>query len=125
MDASIHETSPESTRLLDIFAFVIRHPLWTMVYRWNWKAAVLSSLLRAPIFLGAYLFQKQGFADAVSVTLALAVFRILFGGVNGAIIQAFRNVKPAWHAVLTVPIVLAAFSHLIEFGVLTAYDAMT
>jgi len=96
-----------------------------MVFRWNWKAAVLSSLLRAPIFLAAYLFQKQGIADAVSVTVALAVFRVIFGGVNGAIIQAYRNVKPAWHAVLTVPVVLAAFSHVIEFAVLTVYDSIT
>ena len=96
-----------------------------MIYRWNWKAAVLSSLLRAPIFLAAYLFQKQGLADAVSVTIALGIFRVIFGGVNGAIIQAYRNVKPAWHAVLTVPVVLAAFSHLIEFAVLTSYDAIT
>jgi hypothetical protein len=96
-----------------------------MVFRWNWKAAVLSSLLRAPIFLAAYLFQKQGVADAISVTIALAVFRVIFGGVNGAIIQAYRNVKPAWHAVLTVPVVLAAFSHVIEFAVLTVYDEIT
>jgi len=125
MDTSIHDTFPTSTRLIDITGYLLRHPLRSMVLRWNWKAAVLSSLLRAPIFLAAYLFQKQGFADAVSVTIALAVFRVIFGGVNGAIIQAYRNVKPAWHAVLTVPVVLAAFSHVIEFAVLTVYDAMT
>lgn len=125
MDASIHDTFPTSTRLFDISGYLLRHPLRSMVFRWNWKAAVLSSMLRAPIFLAAYLFQKQGVADAVSVTIALAVFRVIFGGVNGAIIQAYRNVKPAWHAVLTVPVVLAAFSHVIEFAVLTVYDSMT
>jgi hypothetical protein len=125
MDTSIHSTFPASTKLFDITSYLLKHPLRAMVYRWNWKAAVLSSILRAPIFLAAYLFQKQGIADAISVTVALAVFRIIFGGVNGAIIQAYRNVKPAWHAVLTIPVVLAAFSHLIEFAVLTVYDAMT
>jgi hypothetical protein len=125
MDASIHDTFPTSTHLADISRYLLRHPLRSMVFRWNWKAAVLSSLLRAPIFLAAYLFQKQGIADAVSVTVALAVFRVIFGGVNGAIIQAYRNVKPAWHAVLTVPVVLAAFSHVIEFAVLTVYDSIT
>ena len=125
MDASIHDTFPTSTRLLDISRYLLLHPLRSMVFRWNWKAAVLSALLRAPIFLFAYLFQKQGVADAVSVTILLAIFRVIFGGVNGAIIQAYRNVKPAWHAVLTVPVVLAAFSHVVEFVVLTIYDALT
>ena len=125
MDSSIHDTFPTSTRLADISSYLVHHPMRSMVFRWNWKAAVLSALLRAPIFLFAYLFQKQGIADAVSVTILLAIFRVLFGGVNGAIIQAYRNVRPAWHAVLTVPVVLAAFSHLIEFAVLTGYDAFT
>ena len=44
---------------------------------------------------------------------------------NGAIIQSFSKVEPAWHAVLTVPIVLATFSHLVEFGVQTVYDNQT
>jgi hypothetical protein len=61
-------------------------------------------------------------AEAVGVTLALSIFRFLFGGVNGAIIQAYRRVQPAWHAVLTVPLVLAALSHLMEYFVLTGYD---
>ncbi|HYJ91915.1 MAG TPA: hypothetical protein VEV84_11445 [Pyrinomonadaceae bacterium] len=125
MDASIHDTFPTSTRLAEISAYLFRHPLRSMIFRWNWKAAVLSSLLRAPIFLAAYIIQKQGLADAIGVTIALGIFRILFGGVNGAIIQAYRNVKPAWHALLTVPVVLAAFSHLIEFAVLATYDAIT
>jgi len=125
MDDPIHSTFPTSTRLSEITLYLFQHPLLAMIFRWNWKAAVLSSLLRTPIFLSTYLFQKQGIADAISVTLALAVFRVIFGGVNGAIIQAFRRVQPAWHAVLTVPIVLAAFSHVVEYAVLATYDAVT
>jgi hypothetical protein len=58
------------------------------------------------------------------VTIALSVFRFLFGGVNGAIIQSYRRVQPAWHAVLTVPLFLAALSHLMEYFVLSGYDAL-
>jgi len=91
-----------------------------MILRWNWKAATLSALLRASIYLTAYF--KHGMAEAIGVTLVLSIFRFLFGGVNGAIIQSYRRVQPAWHAVLTVPLLLAALSHLIEFVVLTGYD---
>jgi hypothetical protein len=124
MDHSIHNTFPDSTRLTEIAQYVVRHPMRSMILRWNWKAAALSAILRASIYLGTYFFLKRGMAEAIGVTLSLSVFRFLFGGVNGAIIQAFRRVQPAWHAVLTVPILLAAFSHVIEFIVLTGYDAV-
>ena len=61
-------------------------------------------------------------AEAIGVTIALSIFRFLFGGVNGAIIQSYRRVQPAWHAVLTVPLFLAALSHLMEFVVLSGYE---
>jgi hypothetical protein len=122
MDVSIHSTFPTSTRLTEITRYLLRHPLELMILRWNWKAASLSALLRASIYLTAYI--QHGMAEAIGVTLALSVFRFLFGGVNGAIIQSYRRVLPAWHAVLTVPLFLAALSHLMEFIVLTGYEAL-
>jgi hypothetical protein len=125
MSNTAADIQPIYTRIFDVFRHLLRHPMETMVYHWNWKAAVLSALLRSPIFFTAYLYQKQGLAIALGAMGAQFFFRTLFGGVNGAIIQAFRKVEPAWHAVLTVPLVLAAFSHLIEFVVQTAYDSLT
>lgn len=125
MSAAVTEIAPDYTRVLGVFRYLFQHPLETLVYRWNWKAAVLSALLRSPIFFTAYLWQKQGLWIALGAMLAQFVFRSLFGGVNGAIIQAFRKVEPAWHAVLTIPLVLATFSHLVEYVVQTVYDAAT
>ncbi|MFN6963799.1 MAG: hypothetical protein ACK4S4_08540 [Pyrinomonadaceae bacterium] len=126
MNATAAEIAASSeTSIAGVFGHLVRHPLEAVIYRWNWKAAVLSAMLRAPIFFWAYLFQKHGVADAVGAMLAQAAFRILFGGVNGAIIQAFRRVQPAWHAVLTIPLVLAAFSHVVEFVVSSIYDSLT
>lgn len=122
MDASIHDTFTTSTRLSEITAYLLKHPLRGMILRWNWKAASLSALLRASIYLAAYF--RHGMAEAIGVTLVLSIFRFLFGGVNGAIIQSYRRVQPAWHAVLTVPLLLAAMSHVMEFIVLTGYDAV-
>jgi hypothetical protein len=112
-------------RVSDVFRHLIRHPLETTVLRWNWKAAVLSALLRAPIFFVTYISKKDGLKLAVGAAIAQSIFRFIFGGVNGAIIQAFSKVEPAWHAILTVPLVLAAFSHIIEFVVQTLYDNQT
>ena len=124
-EESVLEPPPTPHRVIDVFRELLRHPFTTMVLRWNWKAAVLSALLRAPIFFTAYAFKKEGITVALGAMVAQMLFRIVFGGVNGSIIQSFSKVEPAWHAVLTVPIILATFSHLVEFVVQTIYDEYT
>ncbi len=113
------------TSVFEVLVYLLHHPIETLVLRWNWKAAVLSSLLRAPIFFFSYVFKKDGLKLAVGAAIAQSIFRFVFGGVNGAIIQSFSKVEPPWHAVLTVPLVLATVSHLMEFGVQTVYDNQT
>ena len=122
MSVAVEDLTPGYTRVIDVFKHIFRHPLESFVYRWNWKAAVLSALLRAPIFFFTYFFKKEGVKVALGAALAQSVFRFVFGGVNGSVIQSFRRVEPAWHAVLTVPLVLATFSHLIEYVVQYFYD---
>lgn len=124
MEQELVET-PLPDRVADVFRILFAHPIRMLVLRWNWKAAFLSALLRAPIFFFTYLFKKDGLKLAVGAAIAQSLFRFAFGGINGAIIQSFSKVEPAWHAVLTVPLVLAAFSHLMEFVVQTMYDNQT
>ena len=104
---------------------LLRHPLKHVLFRWNWKSALLSALLRSPIFFTVYLAQKQGIAIAIGAMAVQFVFRTLFGGVNGAILQSFSRVTPAWHAAVTVPLVLAVTSHMVEYLLQFGYDAYT
>jgi glycosyltransferase involved in cell wall biosynthesis len=104
---------------------LLRHPFKEVILRWNWKSAILSALLRSPIFFTAYLAQKQGLWIATGAMLVQFTFRTFFGGVNGAILQAFSKVSPAWHAIITVPLVLAFFSHVAEFLIQSGYDRFT
>ena len=115
----------QPTKVLEVTADLLKHPIDTLIWRWNWKAAVLSAMLRAPIFFFSYLFKKDGLKLAVGAAVAQSIFRLVFGGINGAIIQSYSRVEPAWHAVLTVPLVLAVFSHLIEAIVQWAYNSQT
>lgn len=114
-----------ATRVYDVLIYLLRHPIETLIKRWNWKSAALSALLRAPIFFFSYFFKKDGLKLAIGAALTQSIFRLIFGGINGAIIQSFSRVEPAWHAVLTVPLVLAAFSHVVEYIVQTNYDNQT
>ena len=113
----LQQVMPNTIR--GVLKVLLANPL-AIIWRWHWKAAVLSGLFRAPIFFLSY--KKEGFAVAIGAMFAQFFSRMLFGGVNGSIIQSFSRVEPQWQAFLTVPLVLAAFSHLIEFGVQTIYD---
>jgi hypothetical protein len=112
------EIMPDTIR--GVLQVLLKDP-FAVIWRWHWKAAVMSGLFRAPIFFLSY--KKEGFAVAVGAMFAQFFSRMIFGGVNGAIIQSFSRVKPQWHAFLTVPLVLAFFSHLIEFLVQSVYDS--
>ena len=116
------ETQYDMTTVGGVTGYLLHHPLDAVLWRWNWKAGILSAFMRSLIFLGAYLWRKEALWAAIGAMAAQFVFRMLFGGVNGALIQAYTRVEPAWQAVLTVPLILAFFSHVIEFAVQTAYD---
>jgi hypothetical protein len=115
--------TPENSRSIrGVTAELLRHPFRTLILSWNWKAAIISSVLRAPIFFGAYLAQKQGLKMAFAAMGVQFVFRAVTGGTNGAIIQSFSKIEPAWHAVVTIPVVLTVFMHIGEWFLQAGFD---
>jgi hypothetical protein len=108
----LQQVLPKTIR--GVLKVLLSNPLETILWRWHWKSAVLSGL-----FLS---YKKEGYAVALGAMLAQFLSRMLFGGVNGSIIQSFSRVEPQWQAFLTVPLILAVFSHLIEYFVQAAYD---
>lgn len=118
-----HEQEREDdTTIAGVSRYLFSNPIESVIYRWNWKAGLMSGVLRSPIFLAAYLGNKEALKYAFGAMFAQFVFRTVSGGINGALIQAYSRVEPPWHAVLTVPIILAIFSHVIEFIVQYSYD---
>jgi hypothetical protein len=92
---------------------------------WNYKGAVLSGFLRAPIFLITYLVGKEALTLAIAAALVQFVFRFFFAGVGGALIQAFRKVEPAWKALLAILLLIPAISHFFEFILQAAFAQIT
>ncbi|MEO8649865.1 MAG: hypothetical protein ABI539_11930 [Acidobacteriota bacterium] len=107
------EVSPAPHRVLDVFRYLVRHPVEMLVWRWNWKAAFLSGLLRSPNYFFTHI--KLGWRAAVSAALLEFVFRVIVSGASGSLVQAFHRATPIWLATLCVMIMLPAFSHTIEF----------
>ena len=108
---------------------------WTVLVRdpgmflrqWNYKGAILSGGLRAPIFLITYLIGRESLKLALGAALVQFVFRFLFAGLSGALIQSFRRVEPAWKAMVSILLVIPLISHILEylFQVLFVYVTAT
>lgn len=91
----------------------ISHPIRTLIHRWNWKSAVLSSLLRAGIFFFANL--AAGWHAAVGALLAELTLRAITSGFYGAVTEAFSEARPVWAAMTTAMVVLPLVNHSLEF----------
>ncbi len=95
------------------------------IRHWNYKGAILSGGLRAPIFLITYLVSKESLKLALGAALVQFTFRFLFAGIGGAMIQAFRRVEPAWKALLTILMIVPVISHVFEFFVQVGFSYFT
>lgn len=115
MDVVDIKNLPAATKVSDVLKMIFQHPFEMLVKRWNWKSALLSALLRSPIYLITYLIKK----DAVSAALAAASvefgLRIFTAGTSGTLVQTFRRARPVWLSGLICSVVLPVFSHTIEF----------
>lgn len=103
---------------------LLRNPS-RIVTNWNYKNAIMSGLLRAPIFLITYLAGRESLKLAIGAATAQFAFRFLFAGVGGALIQSFRRVEPAWKALVTILLIVPIISHIIEFLVQTLFAYAT
>jgi hypothetical protein len=83
--------------------------------RWNWKSAVLSSIVRALIFFGVNL--TAGLHAALAALLTELTFRGVASGFYGALTEAFRFAEPGWAASLVAMILLPLTGHSLEFAV--------
>ena len=117
-------TIPPKDTIGEAWANLLRNPSLFIRY-WNYKGAIMSGLLRAPIFLITYLLGKESIKIAIGAALVQFAFRFLFAGVGGALIQGFRRVEPAWKALLTILMVVPLISHLFEFLIQVGFAYVT
>jgi hypothetical protein len=91
---------------------LFRRP-WIILRLWNWKAAVLSVVLRVPIFLAASV--RGGLATAVSAVLTESAFCAAAAGFYGSIVQLFRLAQPQWLSLLLITVILPALFQGLEY----------
>ena len=114
----------QTNTISEAFASVGRDPA-QLFRQWNYKGAILSGTLRAPIFFITYLIGRESLKIALAAALAQFAFRFVFAGLSSALIQKFRRVEPAWKALLAVMILIPAISHVFEFIVQYTFAHLT
>ncbi|MEZ5356761.1 MAG: hypothetical protein R2762_29340 [Bryobacteraceae bacterium] len=100
------------TTLHSVFRNLARRPGELLVRRWNWKAAVSSSLVRASLFFLVNL--SAGLAQAAGAMFAEFIYRAITAGFYGALTQSFRKVEPGWHGAAAATALLVTVSHSLE-----------
>ncbi len=94
-----------------------RHPAQTFLYSWNWKAALLSVILRAPIFLVATWHRGL---EAISIAVVVeAAYSAAISGCYGAFVEKLRNAQPLWISgvliLVVLPAILLWFDYLLHW----------
>jgi hypothetical protein len=90
----------------------MRDPGGRLIRDWNWKSAVTSTVLRAPVFFFVNL--AAGSKAAVGALLTDIVLRSLTSGFYGSLTEALRDAEPVWLAGLTALVLTPAANHSLE-----------
>jgi hypothetical protein len=101
MRNSSQQKSP--VEVVAVLSDLVSHPAQTFFYSWNWKSAVLSAMLRAPIFLVATM--RHGLKAISIAVITEVVFSGVISGCYGAVVQRLRRARPLWAASLLILIV--------------------
>jgi hypothetical protein len=87
----------------------------TIIALWNWKSALLSVMLRVPVF--AVATARRGLEAMTAAVVAEALVCAFNAGCYAAVVQAIRNRKPVWLTATVITVILPAIGQVIEFQV--------
>jgi hypothetical protein len=99
-------------RVWSVMRQLLRHPVHSFISCWNWKAAALSIILRAPIYV-ATTFKFGWRATTIAATVE-AVFSSAAAGVYAALTQAIRYATPEGVVAAILLVVLPAITLVLD-----------
>jgi hypothetical protein len=115
---TVGEPSPgaaEVRTVKNVLRDFVRDPRHHLLEKWNWKAALMSSVLRGAIFFSTNLV--AGLHAAIGAMLAEFVLRSTTSGFYGTMTEAFASAEPPWAASATAMFLLPCMAHSVEFVV--------
>ncbi len=111
----IEDVRDEEITVGDVCWSLLRNPFQLLV-RWNWKSAVIGTLIRASIYFTVYRASKESLLVTLTAVGVEMVFRFVTTATSGSIIQSFRRATPEWLATTIISVILPTVTtSLIEF----------
>ena len=91
-------------------------PCYRLLGRWfNWRVALLSAVNRGILFFAVAL--AGGWRAAAAALAVEFAFRGVSSGVDGALAEALRDVRPTWLAGSLITVVIPLAMNALEYGV--------
>ena len=109
---AVTKLGTEPPTVAEALLSVVRDPFGRLIRDWNWKSALMSTALRAPIFFFVNL--AAGPKAAAGALLTEIVLRSLTSGFYGSLTEALREAEPGWLAGLTASVLMPAGNHSLE-----------
>jgi len=103
----------DAPTLIGVLRQSLRRPYRLVIRRWNWKSALMSSLVRSLLFFFVNL--SVGTAAAAAAFATEFVFRGCTAGFYGAVTQNMSRVRPAWQGSLGALLLPPILNHSGEF----------
>jgi hypothetical protein len=107
---------PTPPRFVDLLFSFFRRPQQLLLL-WNWKSALLSVILRGPIFFIAAV--NRGWRVAIAALFTESLFCVLSAGFYGAIVQILKDAEPQWltgvFLTVAVPITFQVLEYLLHW----------
>jgi hypothetical protein len=91
--------------------------LRTVLALWNWKSALLSVMLRAPVFVIATI--RRGPEVIAGAVLAETAACAINAGWYAAAVQVLRNRKPVWLVAVVISVIVPLSGQGIEYAIHT------
>jgi len=113
------ETASSPATCDQLGARIVRIPrhLLLVIAHWNWKSAILSIMLRAPVFaIAAARTGLRAIAATVLVEVAVTAFN---AGFLASIVQLMRNLRPLWVSASVIIIGVPLAGQVLEWWVHT------
>ncbi len=97
-----------------VLADLARRPHHHLIACWNWKAALLSAVLRGLAFYAA--MRGAGFEAARTALAVEVAYRVASTGCFASLTQAFRRAAPGWAAAGIAVVAIPAAAHALQLA---------
>ncbi len=101
-----------TTRFFDLLSGLLRRPQQLLLL-WNWKSALLSMVLRCPIFFIAAV--QRGWKAAIAALFTESIFCALSAGFFGAVVQILKDAGPQWLTGVFLTVVMPVTFQVLEY----------